>query len=261
MPCARVWFSLRPVPGDVSTKSEQRVRWALQLLFAAFLLWLYAGDLLRYVRAQSASLAVLHALPSLPLSLAGTAVALAYAVTLVLARNRPAGWRPRRLANIAAVLLIFIDFLVLASRRTGELPELELVGALGDMTQAINNAATLDGVPTDARAFEKDLTQLGPPPLFVGGERLAKWSLEVRRNCTGPADKPGAPGTFIYCVAPDATHGWVTLTATAGAATFGDPAIIATQGPWVGEVSVAQPHPEAPPEDPVWQPPTQDEAP
>lgn len=247
--------------GDVSSNAEKRLQFGLQLASAAFLLWLYVGDLLRLVRAQLASVAVLHALPSLPLSLVGSAVAVAFAVTLFLAPRKPAGWRPRRLAAIAAVVLVFIDFLVLSPRRTSELPELELVGALGRLTDALTQQATLERVPTDARLFEKALASLGPVPVFEKGERVPAWKLEVHRNCTAPESKPAAPGTFVFCVAPDATHGWVTLTATAGAATFGEPGVIGVQPPWVGEVTVAEPRPPEPPEDAVWQQPTPDDEP
>lgn len=245
--------------GDVSSNTEKRLQLGLQAACAVFLVWLYVGDLLRLLRAPFAEVAVLHELPSVPLSLVGSAVAVTFAVTLVLARRRPAGWRPRRLAVIAAVLLIFVDFLVLASRRSTELPELELAGALNEVTEALNRRSTLERVPTDPRGVDQELSALGPVPLFVRGARVPKWSLEVRRGCTAPDPRPAAPGTFVYCVTPDATRGWVTVSATEGAATFGAPGVIGLRPPWVGEVTLAEPPPPEPPEDAVWQPPTPDE--
>ncbi len=232
--------------------TANRLRFAAQLLFAGFLGWLYGGDLLRFARAQGAPVTVMNELPSLPLSLVGVAVALTFGSTLVLKGRRGPGWGPWKAAVLAAVGLIFFDFVVLSSRRSLGSAEGALVEAVFTVSGALNDRATTAQVPRDARGLEALLGRLGPVPLFVEGTRVARWQVASRGTCAGPsAEVAGAaPGTLLYCTAADGRRGWVTLVATAGAQTFGEPAVVSVAELWVGEVSLAAEPPSA--DEPTW---------
>ncbi len=236
----------------------------VQALFAAFLLWLYVGDLIRFFRAQAAPVTMLNELPSLGLSLVGTVVALAFTGTLVLvaARRQPRAWRPRDFSIAAALFLVFIDFVILSAKRSPISAESRLLMAIQSVADDATRAAAIESVPRDPNLLRSFLEGVGAVPLFVEGERVPEWKLELRERCTGPALEPGSatPGTLIYCVAGDRKRAWVTLVGTTLGQSFGAPAIVSTEGDWVGEVVAAAP-PEEPAGPPVWGPPTPEEQP
>lgn len=231
-------------------------------LLLLFFGWLYGGDLLRWGQAQSAEVTAMSALPRLWLSLLGCGVTIGGAVVLVRARQQPASWRPVRLLTIAALGLLFLDFVVLNSRRMPLSTDEQTLLAAQFIAESANRAAGSEAVPRDPALLGSFLEGLGSVPFFVKGERVPQWKLELRERCAGPASEPGdaAVGTVIYCVAVDRKQAWVTLVGTPVGQVFGPRAIVSTEGGWVGHVNVAgEPEPEDPPDRPVWDAPTPNE--
>jgi hypothetical protein len=187
-------------------------------------------------------------------------LALALTVVLTVVQRRPASWRVRRLALLGAVTLVLFDFGFIASRRTPVTVEAGLVGAVQGLAEAASQASGPEGVVRDPRLLE-DLLSRGQVPLFVKGERVPRWQLEVRERCAGPASEVGraTPGTLVYCVAGDSRSAWVTVVATRDAQPFGEPAVAGVEGPWLGLVKAAERPPQA--EQPVWAPPTPEDEP
>ncbi len=235
-----------------------------KLLFAAFLLWLYGGDLVRWLRAQVADVTVMNHLPSLPLALVGSFVAMGFGYVVLASAftAQPANWRPRRIATIAAVSLLFFDFLVLSSRRPMVPPVEVLIASINTVAEAAGQASSTQSVARDPSILEEALAPFRDVPLFVKGERVSGWKVQLRESCSGPATElqTATPGTLIYCVSSDRQRAWVTLVATVNGATFGAPGIAGTDGVWVGTVGVARPRAEQP-GPPVWQAPTPDDEP
>lgn len=237
-----------------------------RIVLLVFLGWLYGGDLLRWIQAQVAEVAALSELPRLWLSLLGCAVTIGGAIVLVMAREKPPLWAPLRLFTIAALSLLFLDFVVLNSRRSPLTPDDQTVLAVQYIAESANHEAGTEVVPRDPQLLNSFLEGLGAVPFFVKGERVPAWKVELRERCTGPATEPGAAsvGTVIYCVSLDRKQAWVTLVGTARGQVFGPRAIVSTEGGWVGEVHVAPAEPGPEPEgdrtdQPVWDSPTPDQ--
>jgi hypothetical protein len=235
-----------------------------QALLACFLLWLYPGDVVRYVRAQGAAVAVMTEVPSLPLALLGSLVALGFTATLLLValRKQDGAWRPRRLLLASALFLLFLDFAVLSFRRSAISAERRLLLAVTTLTDEADANAAVESVLREPQLLQSFLGDVGPVPLFVEGQQVPAWKVEVRERCSGPALEPGAatPGTLIYCIAADRQRAWVTLVGAALGQTFGPPAIVSAEGDWVGVVRALEPPAERD-GPPVWGEPTPDEEP
>lgn len=248
-------------------------------LLLLFMGWLYAGDVVRWIQAQSAEVTALAELPRLWLGLLGTAVTIGGVVVLVQARTRPPTWKGLRLFTIAALSVLFLDFVVLNSRRTPLTTNEQAAMAVQFMAESAEQQSGTKVVLRDPSVLQAIAQDLGEVPYFVKGERVPSWKVELRERCAGPADDVGAAevGTLIYCVANDRALAWVTLVGTPFGQVFGPRAIVSTKGVWVGEVHLApEPPPEedpdsdpdldfgGPPQDPsgqppVWGGPTQEE--
>ena len=243
----------------------------LLVLLAVF----YGGDLVRYVRAMGADVAWMASLPSLGLALAGVATLL-FAGGLLgvgFATGKDAAWRGYRLGPIAGVMLFFFDFAVLSSVRppaSGEDRALFAVVALAD---GASQHASHTAVPDDPKLLASFVDELGDVPFFVKGQRVPKWTVDVRTGCKGPAaDAAGqGAGTLVYCLADDRKHAWVTLVGLAPGESFGAPRVVSTEEPWRQDVTLPPPEPVPEPEEPgppelgsgplgdVWQVPTPDD--
>lgn len=249
---------------------------AMHGLLLALLAVFYGGDLVRYVRATGADVAWMASLPSLALSLVGVATLL-FAGGLLgvgLATGKDASWRGYRLGPIAGVVLFFFDFAVLSSVRsptTGEERALFAVVALAD---GASQHASHTAVPDDPKLLASFVDDLGEVPFFVKGERVPKWTVDVRTGCKGPAgDAAGkGVGTLVYCLADDRKQAWVTLVGLAAGESFGSAAaVVSTEEPWMQPVTLAPPEPTPEPDEPgrpelgagplgdVWQVPTPDD--
>ncbi|MDP2273057.1 MAG: hypothetical protein Q8N23_31990 [Archangium sp.] len=227
-----------------------------------FLAWLYGGDVVRWGQAQTAEVTALAELPRLWLGLLGCAVAIGGAVVLVRGRKQGPSWRPLRALTIAALGLLFLDFVVINSRRSPLSSEEQTLLAVQSFAEQASRASAVEAVPRDPALLGSFLEGLGTVPFFVKGERVSAWKLEIRERCAGPAVDPGqaAVGTLLYCVASDRQQAWVTLVGAPIGQVFGVRGMVATKDGWVGDVHVAQPDPEAegePSEQPVWGGPTQ----
>lgn len=234
---------------------------ALRVLLLAFLGWLYGGDVVRWLQAQGAEVTALSDLPRLWLGLLGTAVTVAGAVVLVQGRAQPASWKPKRLFTIGVLGLIFFDFVVLNSRRSPLTAEEQSVLAVQSVAEAANRMSAPEGVIRDPSLLQSFLSELGPVPFFVKGERVPAWKLELRERCQGPAAdaREAEVGTVIYCVAPDRQRAWVTLVGTPLGQVFGPRAVVSTQQGFVGQVHAAPPEVDPSEEEqdpPVWDAPT-----
>lgn len=227
-----------------------------------FLAWLYGGDVVRWGQAQTAEVTALAELPRLWLGLLGCAVAMGGAVVLVMARMQAPAWQPVRALTIAALALLFLDFVVLNSRRSPLSSEEQTLLAVQSFAEQASRASAVEAVPRDPALLTSFLEGLGTVPFFVKGEQVSAWKLELRERCAGPAVEPGqaAVGTVVYCVASDRQRAWVTLVGTPLGRVFGTKGMVATRDGWVGEVHVARPEPEVegePADQPVWGGPTQ----
>jgi hypothetical protein len=232
-------------------------------LLLVFLGWLYGGDVVRWGQAQVSEVTALSELPRLWLGLLGSAVTIGGAAVLVLARQKPASWQPARLFTISALALLFLDFVVLNSRRSPLSSEEQGLLAVQHIADSASAESAPEGVLRDPSVLNSFLKELGAVPFFVKGERVEAWHLELRERCAGPDGEAGsaAPGTLIYCVASNRKQAWVTLVGTPNGEVFGKRAVVSTQDGWVGTVHVptaepAEPQEELPPE-PVWGAPTQ----
>ena len=229
------------------------LRRVLQVSLFAFALWLYGGDLVIWVRAHGAEVSVMSAMPSLVLSVLGVAVAVFYGASLV----RELTARVRQLAFAAVLSLLFIDFTFIASRRAGLPTEAVLLETVHGLAAQASGESSLQSVARDPRVL-RELLPRAAPPIYLKGERVEQWQVEVRERCEGPAAEAGQspPGTVLYCVASNRQRAWVTVVATREGARFGPAAVVSVQPEWVGEVSAA-PEPVEPPRPaPVWGSPT-----
>lgn len=225
-------------------------------LYAAFMLWLYGGDVVRWARLQSSAVTVMNDAPSLPLGIVGVVVALAFIVVLVRKQLLPAPiakWVP-----VLAVLVLFFDLIVVSSRRNVIYAEEMLVGAASTIAQVANEASGAEVVARDPLLFEEAVAPYTDVPLFVKGERVPKWKVQLREGCSGPAAdvRDATPGTIVYCVSSDRRQAWVNVVATADGSTFGDVAMVGVSDRWVSHVRVSEPRRAPPPQEPVWEAPT-----
>lgn len=215
-----------------------------RLLLMAFMSWLYGGDLLRWWRAQSSEVAALGELPSLWLSLLGTVLALCGWMLLIASvfLEKASPRRPLRGVTLGAVGLLLFDFLVLASPGAPTTED-RLLQALQSFALSAGQQASTRGVPRETTLLKSFLQELGPVPLFVRGQRVEGWEVEVREGCTGPAIDPAQSraGTLLYCVAGDGQRAWITLVGTSLTPGFGPRGIVSLERGWVAEVYAAQP--------------------
>lgn len=240
---------------------------ALRALVLLFALWLYGGDLIRWIRAQSAPVSAFNELPSLALSVLGAACALGGAVVLAIAvaQRKAASWRVLQLLTLSLVSLFFFDFVLLSASRSPLTPPERLLSALQGATDGIQALAVPQGVPRDPALLAEVVDELGAVPLFERGVRVPRWTVELRERCTGPALDTGAsgPGTFLYCVSVDRRRAWLTVVGLAPGEVFSEKATAIAGDGWVGEVQAPPERerpsePRAPPEQPVWGVPTDD---
>lgn len=248
---------------------------AMHGLLLGLLAVFYGGDLMRYVRATGADVAWMASLPSLTLSLVGVATLL-FAGGLLgvgLATGKDASWRGYRLGPIAGVALFFFDFAVLSSVRSPMSGEERALFAVVALADGASQHASHTAVPDDPRLLASFVDELGDVPFFVKGERVPKWTVDVRTGCKGPAaDAMGkGAGTLVYCLADDRKHAWVTLVGLPPGESFGSAAVVSTEEPWMQEVTLAPPEPAPEPDEPgrpelgagplgdVWQVPTPDD--
>lgn len=222
-----------------------RAALAAQGAVSGLLGWLYGSDLHDWWRLRSAEAAACSVEPSVALALLGVAVALGGLGVLgvALGAGRDGQWRPLRLAPIAGLTLLFVDFLVLSSVQVSVGAEQRAQLALASFAEAAGSAATPAAVPTDPAALRAMAADLGLVPYFSRGARVATWQVEVRERCPGPALDAGAapPGTLLYCVSADRQRAWVTLVGVREGERFGAPAVVAGDGDWVAEVRPAPP--------------------
>lgn len=216
---------------------KKQLRTAAIGLFGVFLLWLYAGDVIRWIRLQAAPVAVMNEPPVLLLGIIGTVIALSLFAMLFTSKLPPrfAKWVP-----LLAVLLPLIDFIAIASRSSFVLPEETLVGAAHSVAQAAAESSGTQVVLRDPSVLEAAVAPFTDVPLFVKGERVPKWKVQLRDGCAGPATdaRDASPGTIVYCVSADRRQAWVNVVATAGGSTFGEVAMSGLEAPWVAAVQI-----------------------
>lgn len=230
-----------------------RTRLAAHLALLAFLLWLYGGDLWRSAQLARAPFAALAASPHVPLAVVGLVVCALGVGLWVAGLRRGPTWRGRALFPAAAALVLLVDFGVLSSGRPAVPFDLRVDAAVAAVVDGAQELATPAGVPVDVAQLTALAAGAGAPPFFVGGEPLGAWTLELVRGCAGPAlESAGrAPGTLVYCVAPDRQTAWVSGVTLDGP--FGQPRVRAGEGA-PGRVVAPPPEREAPdePPPPAW---------
>ncbi len=176
---------------------------ALGLLFAGYL---FGSDLADALRARSAPLAALHALPNAAFA-AVTLVALGLAAAIFVVgalQGRPASFRGYRLLPIVAVVAVFADLFVLGEDRpplsSAERLELTLRvfgSRVDELTQARGELPTDDELRAVAH-------ELGQPPFLINGAPAAEYQLVLRSGCEAPISEPPAAGqpTLFFCRRP-----------------------------------------------------------
>ncbi|ATB27903.1 hypothetical protein [Melittangium boletus] len=215
------------------------------------LLWLYGGDLWDGLRARSSEVSAFLAPPPVlwPAVVLGVLLVLVGVGLWGMATGRAEGFKGYRLLPILLVCALFFD-LVLAE---GQVPlDSETVASLS-LRQFQEKAQVLvrnGKVPTSPDVLRPVVEELGQPPYLVRGERARAWSLQVRRDCSGPVQEaPGMEvGTLLYCVASGGERAWVSLVGLPAGSRFGMPAVYATEGKPYGVVIEEVP-PEEPPEE------------
>lgn len=224
---------------------KTHLRTAAVALFAVFLLWLYGGDVVRWGRLQAAPVAVMNDAPLLPLGLFGTVVACALLAALSTRLTKKALLPPRvaKWVPVVAVLLPLIDFVVISSRSSFVQPEELLIGAANSVAQAAAENSGTQVVARDPAVLEAAVAPFTDVPIFVKGERVPNWKVQLREGCSGPAAdaRDATPGTIVYCVSVDRRQAWVNVVATAAGHTFGEVAMSGLEAPWVAAVQLDQP--------------------
>jgi len=221
----------------------------LNLACLLALLWLYGGDLWDGIRARSAEVSAFLAPPPVlwpAVVLAATLVVLGVGVW-GMATDRAEGFKGYRLLPILLVCALFLD-LVLAENRVPLDTEAVASLSLGQFQQKAQALVRNGKVPADPDILRPAVEELGQPPYLVRGERVRAWSLQVRRDCSGPvAQAPGIEvGTLLYCVASEGDRAWVSLVGLPAGSRFGMPAVYSTEGKPYGVVIQ-----EVPPEEPL----------
>jgi hypothetical protein len=217
------------------------------------LAWLYGGDLLDAVRAQSNELGALAQLPSVPFAAIMLALALvggALTVRGVLQR-RGGDWRGYRVMPIVAVVGLFVDLFLISANKTPFSSAARAAAAVETFEQKANALATSSAVSSDSATLEKALEDLGDAPWLLNGRPLGRWTLKVVGDCAGPKLDRGdaAPGTMVYCVSVDRTQAWITAVGLPAGERFGSAQMVTSGGqPLVGLVQLRT-LPQSPPAD------------
>ena len=203
------------------------------VLSVAALAWIYGGDLSDALRARSAEVSALTALPSpvWPSVVLALTLLVSLLVVGALVQGKAEGFKGYRLLPILLVGSLFVD-LVWAESRV-PLASLDIASmSLQRFQQLAQELTTEQVVPDDPRVLQPLLEQLGRPPYLVRGEPLQAYTLQVRRDCEGPVrEAPGVrPGTLLYCVAPERKGAWVTLVGLPAEQRFGAPAVVSAGG-------------------------------
>lgn len=231
-------------------------------LCALVLGWLYGGDALDSLRAQSAEVSAYLEPPSLVFALGAllATAAAAGATVLGVTQKKAPQWRGFRLTPIVTVVVLFVDLFVF-SASSSPLNSFDRTALIVQtLTESASQAASEAAVPQTPRELQELADKLGPPPYLVKGVPATGWSVAVRLNCTGPVTEvKGEPlGTIFYCVAADAKTAWVSAVTLPLGTWFGAPALFTRGGePVVGVVTARapdepEPAPEAPPSTETW---------
>jgi hypothetical protein len=206
------------------------------------LLWLYGGDLLDGVRAQSADVSAFLTPPRVtwPVVVLVITLGVLGVVLWGLLRERPEGFKGYRLLPIVLVCALFVDLVLMESQVPLGAEDVALM-SLSQFEQRAQSLVNGPTVPSNPAVLRPVLEQMGQPPYLVRGARAEAWSLQVRENCDGPVrEAPGLEvGTFIYCVTPDRKLAWVTLVGLPVGERFGRPAVITEDGE--PHVAIVQP--------------------
>jgi hypothetical protein len=218
---------------------------AINALCAILLGWLYGGDALDAIRAQSAQVSAYSEPPNLPLAvvaLAAMAVGAGASVLGVLKR-REKTWRGFRLMPIVAVVVLFVDLFVLAGSKALLSSADRTAMTVRAFAEQASTAATAQQVPDDLAQLQALAKTLGRPPYLVKGAAAREWTVQVREGCSGPVEQLNgeAVATLFYCVAVDRKSAWVSAVGLAAETRFGEPALFTRRG----QVVSAQVHTSA----------------
>lgn len=136
-----------------------------------------------------------------------------------------------RLPLLAAVLVAFIDAFVMPPARPLA-PRVDALLAIQSFAQAVQELQR-EGrpLPQTVEELQPALEEQLAPPYLARGKHLDRWSLVVRRGCSGPDTGAAglAAGTFIYCLSTDGRQAWITAVGR-GSTTFGPPELLQDAG-------------------------------
>lgn len=197
------------------------------------LFW-WGGDAVRAIRAQHAWVSALAQPPDLAFASVALLLVLGAAAwaAVGLAQRKGSDFKGYRALPICAVVLLFVDVLVLPSsalpiRSSDQLAlSLQLFGELASEQMHDGRA------PANPALLQVLAGKLGAPPYLVHGEPLHHFQIQLREGCDGPLKTaPGAEvGTLLYCLAKDGKTAWVSAVALPAEVQFGSPAVFTRDG-------------------------------
>ncbi len=212
-------------------------------LCALLLAWLYGGDALDSVRAQSAEVSAYLEPPNLVFALlALVATAVGFGATVMgFVQKKERGWRGFRLMPIVLVVVLFIDLFFFSASKSPLSAADRTALTVQSFAEAASQASTPEKLPTSPRELQTMVEQFGAPPYLLQGQPAKSWTVAVREGCTGPVNAlKGEPlGTLFYCLAADQKSAWITAVALPLGTFFGAPQLFGRVGePVVGMASV-----------------------
>lgn len=120
--------------------------------------------------------------------------------------------RTYRLIPVGTTIFISLHLLFVVSIQTPQLPPSMVLSGIFAST-ALKPLQSDDGhFPVTPQFYADALAEM-PPPYWREGERLTRWNVLVREQCTGPIlELPGAvePGTLLVCLSEDKTRAWMS---------------------------------------------------
>lgn len=207
-----------------------RLQMAVQAVCVLVLLSWYGADLIDGLRFPSAELAAFVKPPSVLFAGVVVLATLGAAAAALNGHLKKLGglYRGHRLLPIVLVVVAFVDLFVVSSTRSPLSATDQAVMAVHEFARRANGIATTKKVSNDEAALRELLKDLGTPPYWIRGEKVAEYKLELRPTCTGPAKDrlSSAPGTLLYCTNAEGTEAWVSLVGLPTGTRFGEPTVV-----------------------------------
>lgn len=223
---------------------KPRIALLINGVCALLLGWLYGGDALDALRAQSAEVSAYLEPPNLVFALGALlATAVGFGATVLgVAQKKVPAWRGFRLMPIVTVVVLFVDLFLFTAAKSPLSSSDRTALTIQSLAEAATNAGTPSSVPTGPREVQVLAEQFGAPPYLLNGQPVKAWSVVVRKGCAGPVTEVQGEGvgTLFYCVAADGKQAWVSAVGLPVGTYFGRPQLFTRGGEPVVGVSVVK---------------------